>query len=74
LDVLINTIVSIIIVDGDIPPRPPLPHETAPARPPPPDTDDEEDFPIPQANQPIMVSKVYYNNVSKICHHFTVYW
>ena len=44
------------INDGDIPPRPPLPHETAPARPPPPDTDDEEDFPIPQANQPIMMA------------------
>ncbi|XP_063418968.1 vinculin-like isoform X11 [Mytilus edulis] len=42
--------------DGDIPPRPPLPHETAPARPPPPDTDDEEDFPVPQANQPIMMA------------------
>ncbi|VDH90561.1 vinculin-like isoform X13 [Mytilus galloprovincialis] len=44
------------INDGDIPPRPPLPHETAPARPPPPDTDDEEDFPVPQANQPIMMA------------------
>lgn len=48
------------IPDGDIPPRPPLPHETAPARPPPPDTDDEEDFPVPQANQPIMVSIAIY--------------
>ncbi|XP_063400804.1 vinculin-like isoform X5 [Mytilus trossulus] len=46
----------VIARDGDIPPRPPLPHETAPARPPPPDTDDEEDFPVPQANQPIMMA------------------
>lgn len=44
------------INEGNIPPRPPLPHETAPARPPPPDTDDEEDFPVPQANQPIMMA------------------
>ncbi|XP_076114500.1 vinculin-like isoform X10 [Mytilus galloprovincialis] len=51
-----RTISPISISDGDIPPRPPLPHETAPARPPPPDTDDEEDFPVPQANQPIMMA------------------
>ncbi|XP_064603659.1 vinculin-like isoform X6 [Liolophura sinensis] len=40
------------------PPRPPPPHEMAPPRPPPPETDDEDEmaFPIPQANQPIMMA------------------
>ncbi|XP_074659984.1 vinculin-like isoform X2 [Tubulanus polymorphus] len=40
------------------PPRPPLPRDTAPPRPPPPETDDEDEanFPIPQANQPIMMA------------------
>ncbi|CAL1528303.1 unnamed protein product [Lymnaea stagnalis] len=41
------------------PPRPPLPYDQAPPRPPPPETDDEDDsafFPIPQANQPIMMA------------------
>lgn len=42
----------------DAPPRPPLPHETVPPRPPPPETDDEDEsaFPMPQANQPIMMA------------------
>ncbi|XP_035828646.1 vinculin [Aplysia californica] len=50
---------AVPINEGDgAPPRPPLPHETAPPRPPPPETDDEDDsaFPIPQANQPIMMA------------------
>ncbi|KAH9489226.1 hypothetical protein Btru_058825 [Bulinus truncatus] len=40
------------------PPRPPLPYDQAPPRPPPPETDDEDEaaFPIPQANQPIMMA------------------
>ncbi|XP_059177880.1 vinculin-like [Physella acuta] len=40
------------------PPRPPPPHDHAPPRPPPPETDDEDEaaFPIPQANQPIMMA------------------
>ncbi|BFZ04162.1 hypothetical protein BsWGS_07200 [Bradybaena similaris] len=40
------------------PPRPPLPYDHAPPRPPPPETDDEDEmaFPIPQANQPIMMA------------------
>ena len=40
-----------------VPPRPPMPRDLAPPRPPPPETDteDEEAFPTPQANQPIMV-------------------
>ena len=44
---------------SDAPPRPPLPTETVPPRPPPPETDDEDEmnFPIPQENQPIMVSR-----------------
>lgn len=43
---------------SDAPPRPPLPHETVPPRPPPPETDDEDEsaFPMPQANQPIMMA------------------
>ncbi|CAE1284847.1 VCL [Acanthosepion pharaonis] len=45
-------------VQEDAPPRPPLPHETVPPRPPPPETDDEDEsaFPMPQANQPIMMA------------------
>ncbi len=44
-------------VSENAPPRPPPPRDTAPPRPPPPETDDEDEmnFPIPQANQPIMV-------------------
>uniref|UniRef100_T1JL97 Vinculin n=1 Tax=Strigamia maritima TaxID=126957 RepID=T1JL97_STRMM len=41
------------------PPRPPLPlGEHPPPRPPPPETDDEDEihFPVPQANQPIMMA------------------
>lgn len=47
------------LLAGETPPRPPLPQDTTPPRPPPPETDDEDDaaFPIPQANQPIMVSR-----------------
>ncbi|KAL5006317.1 hypothetical protein ScPMuIL_015123 [Solemya velum] len=43
---------------AETPPRPPLPQDTTPPRPPPPETDDEDDaaFPIPQANQPIMMA------------------
>ncbi|XP_055899269.1 vinculin-like isoform X3 [Biomphalaria glabrata] len=46
-------------ISGDsAPPRPPLPYDQAPPRPPPPETDDEDEaaFPIPQANQPIMMA------------------
>jgi vinculin len=40
------------------PPRPPLPHDGAPMRPPPPETDDEDDVfrHAPSASQPIMVA------------------
>ncbi|XP_030749067.1 vinculin isoform X6 [Sitophilus oryzae] len=40
------------------PPRPPLPHEGAPMRPPPPETDDEDEVfrNTPSASQPIMVA------------------
>lgn len=46
-------------IDDHVPPRPPLPGgEHPPPRPPPPETDDEDEmhFPVPQANQPIMMA------------------
>jgi vinculin len=46
-------------ISGDeAPPRPPLPHSQALHYAPPPETDDEEEaaFPVPQANQPIMMA------------------
>lgn len=52
----------LLLSTGDgAPPRPPLPYDQAPPRPPPPETDDEDEaaFPIPQANQPIMVNIFY---------------
>ena len=47
----------VLVVVDKVPPRPPMPRDLAPPRPPPPETDteDEEAFPTPQANQPIMV-------------------
>ena len=55
----VTTTLKYALVSTDrAPPRPPLPMDSAPPRPPPPETDDEDDlnFPLPQANQPIMVS------------------
>ena len=48
---------AIYLTSDRAPPRPPMPRDLAPPRPPPPETDteDEEAFPTPQANQPIMV-------------------
>lgn len=43
------------------PPRPPLPHDGAPSRPPPPETDDEDEVfkTAPLPSQPIMVSYTF---------------
>uniref|UniRef100_A0A4D5R9C1 Vinculin n=1 Tax=Scolopendra viridis TaxID=118503 RepID=A0A4D5R9C1_SCOVI len=46
-------------ISDQVPPRPPLPTgDHPPPRPPPPETDDEDEmhFPVPQANQPIMMA------------------
>ncbi|XP_060534297.1 vinculin isoform X4 [Cylas formicarius] len=47
-----------IIEDEQAPPRPPLPYDGAPMRPPPPETDDEDEVfkTAPSASQPIMVA------------------
>ncbi|XP_056639641.1 vinculin isoform X3 [Diorhabda sublineata] len=47
-----------IIEDDQAPPRPPLPYEGAPVRPPPPETDDEDEVfkTAPLPSQPIMVA------------------
>ncbi|ELU06809.1 hypothetical protein CAPTEDRAFT_221766 [Capitella teleta] len=49
---------SQLSIHDNAPPRPPLPSDRAPPRPPPPETDDEDEtsFPVPQANQPIMMA------------------
>lgn len=47
------------IIKEQAPPRPPLPYDGAPMRPPPPETDDEDEVfkTAPNASQPIMVSE-----------------
>ena len=60
----------VVVVVDKVPPRPPMPRDLAPPRPPPPETDteDEEAFPTPQANQPIMVKTRPARNL-KACSH-----
>jgi vinculin len=56
----VNNCLSVVRCDclDMAPPRPPLPHDGAPMRPPPPETDDEDDVfrHAPSASQPIMVA------------------
>lgn len=55
--------VNIPFSTDKVPPRPPMPRDLAPPRPPPPETDTEDDeaFPTPQANQPIMVGNLRFS-------------
>ncbi|XP_059621723.1 vinculin [Phlebotomus argentipes] len=49
---------SALHLNDRAPPRPPLPREIPPSRPPPPETDDEDEVfkSVPQANQPILIA------------------